>query len=252
MLLVWPLGDDGPPGTRPLATVALMCVCTGASLWLWSLPADAAEGALRWLGVIPADLTEHGRYGIEPSLRLAPLSSLVLHAGWAHLLINLAYLWLFGRGLEAALGHWRLLLLFVAAGIVGEFAQIVAVPTSPLPMIGASGGIAGILGAYALLFPRANILTLTVFWRTSLVVRVPSLLVIVVWLLTELAFLGPPILDKGGTANFAHLGGFAAGLCLVRLVRIRGLSLLQPARTVPFSSVRRRGVGSKRRLSSET
>lgn len=232
-----------------------MLACAGASLWLWSLPTGSAEGALQWFGLIPADLTHGWQPPGAPTELLhwfAPLTSLVLHAGWAHLLINLAYLWLFGRGLEAALGHWRMLVLFVGSGLAGELTQIVAMPASQLPMIGASGGIAGILGAYALLFPRANILTLTVFWRTSLVVRVPSLLVIVVWLLTELAFLDPLTLDKGGTANFAHLGGFAAGLCLVRLVRIRGLSLLQPARTVPFSSVRRRGVGSKRRLSSET
>lgn len=213
-----------------------MCVCTGASLWLWSLPADAAEGALRWLGVIPADLTEHGRYGIEPSLRLAPLSSLVLHAGWAHLLINLAYLWLFGRGLEAALGHWRLLLLFVAAGIVGEFAQIVAVPTSPLPMIGASGGVAGVLGAYLLLYPRANILTLAILWRRSLVVRVPALLVIGLWLLAEFASLGPADAGHGGDASFAHLGGFAAGLLLAPLLRTPGQGLFQPARSAAFSS----------------
>ena len=249
MLYVWPLRDDGPAGVRPWMTLTLMAACTGASWWLWALPADAASAALHGLGLIPADLTQGGWLPQPPvghSRWLAPLTSLVLHAGWAHLLVNLAYLWLFGRGLEAALGHWRLLVLFLAAGIAGEICQITAVPSSHLPMIGASGGISGMLGAYLLLFPRANILTLARFGRTSLVVRVPALLIIGAWLAAELLALVRMNPATGGTASLAHLGGFAAGMLLVPLVRTPGLSLFQPARTLAFSAVRHEGAVNPR------
>lgn len=240
MLLVWPLRDDGPPGARPLATIAIMLASTGASLWLWSLPPDAAAGAVHWFGLIPAGPLHPGL-----SSWIAPLTSLVLHAGWSHLLVNLAYLWLFGRGLEAALGHWRLLVLFAASGLAGELAQILVVPTSHLPMIGASGGISGVLGAYLLLFPRANILTLTIFWRTRMVLNIPSMIAIAAWLMTELASLIHPDIGRGGTASVAHFGGFVTGLLLMPLLRTPGLTLLQPARTLAFSSVRPRGTASK-------
>ena len=105
-------------------------------------------------------------------------------------------------------------------------------------MIGASGGVAGVLGAYLLRYPRANILTLAILWRRSLVVRVPALLVIGLWLLAEFASLGPADAGHGGDASFAHLGGFAAGLLLAPLLRTPGLSLLQPARSAAFSAVR--------------
>lgn len=242
---MWPLRDDGPAGARPWLTLALMVACTTSSLWLWALPPDAAAAALHGLGLIPADLAQgwpapppggHSRW-------MAPLTSLVLHAGWAHLLVNLAYLWLFGRGLEAVLGPWRLLVLFLASGIAGEICQITAVPSSHLPMIGASGGISGMLGAHLLLFPRANILTLARFWRTSLVIRVPSLLIIGAWLAAELLALVRMDPAAGGTASLAHLGGFAAGMLLVPLLRTPGLALLQPARTLAFSAIRHEAAG---------
>jgi membrane associated rhomboid family serine protease len=240
VLLVWPLRDDGPPGAQPLATIAIMLASTGASLWLWSLPADAAAGAVHWFGLIPADLL-HPRL----STWVATLTSLVLHAGWSHLLINLAYLWLFGRGLEAALGHWRVLVLFTASGLAGELAQILTVPTSHLPMIGASGGISGVLGAYLVLFPRANILTLTIVWRTRMMLNIPSIIAIAAWLMAELASLIHQNIGRGGTASAAHLGGFVTGLLLMPLLRTPGLTLLQPARTLAFSSVRSRGTAAK-------
>jgi len=223
-----------------LATIAIMLASTGASLWLWSLPADAAAGAVHWFGLIPADLL-HPRL----STWVATLTSLVLHAGWSHLLINLAYLWLFGRGLEAALGHWRVLVLFTASGLAGELAQILTVSTSHLPMIGASGGISGVLGAYLVLFPRANILTLTIVWRTRMMLNIPSIIAIAAWLMAELASLIHQNIGRGGTASAAHLGGFVTGLLLMPLLRTPGLTLLQPARTLAFSSVRSRGTVAK-------
>ena len=113
------------------------------------------------------------------------------------------------------------------------------------PLQGARGGIVGILGAYLLLFPRANILTLTMVWRSSLIVRIPALLVIGVWLLTEFASLMPANVDGGGDASLAHLGGFLAGLLLAPVLRGPGVSLLQPARTAAFSSVPCRSLGSR-------
>lgn len=243
MLLVWPLGDDGPPAARPLATSGLIVTCLVASLWLWSLPSTAVPAVLLQLGLVPAELLGHWRVpagSAEPASRLAPLTSLFLHAGWLHLLANLAYLWLFGRGLETALGPWRLLALFLIAGLAGELAQSLAVANSHLPMIGASGGTAGLLGAYLLLFPRANILTLAVLWRRSAVIGIPALLVIGVWLALELASLHAPDQEAGGTAAIAHLAGFATGLVLIAIVRPNGMPLLQPARSRAFAITRRR------------
>ncbi|MFO1049380.1 MAG: rhomboid family intramembrane serine protease, partial [Geminicoccaceae bacterium] len=129
----------------------------------------------------------------------------------------------------------RLLALFLIAGLAGELAQSLAVADSHLPMIGASGGTAGLLGAYLLLFPRANILTLAVLWRRSAVVGIPAILVIGVWLVLEIASLHAPDQDAGGTAAVAHLAGFVAGLVLIAVARPSGIPLLQPARSRAFA-----------------
>jgi membrane associated rhomboid family serine protease len=237
-LLLIPLRDDGPPGPRTIATPALMAVCLGVFLWLQLLTPERARAVVERAGLVPAELL--GTWLppsalAEPLPWLAPVTSLFLHAGWLHLLANLAYLWLFGRGLEAVLGAPRFILLFLASGTAAALAQTLGAPSSHLPLIGASGGVAGLLGAYLMLFPRANLRILTVFWNWGAVVHVPALLGLAVWLLIELPGLGRSDTTAGGSASFAHLGGFAAGALLVPLLRRPGTTLFQAARTRAFS-----------------
>lgn len=237
-LLVIPLDDDGPSGPRAVATASLLAVCVGVFLWLQALPAEQARAFIERAGMVPAELL--GTWTppaalAEPLPWLAPVTSLFVHVGWLHLLANLAYLWLFGRSLEVALGAARFLALFLVSGSAAAIAQTLAAPSSHLPLVGASGGVAGILGAYLVLFPLANFRILTVVGTRGAVVHIPALLGLVSWLLIELPGLGRPAPALGGDASFGHLGGFAAGMLLLPLLRRPGTALFQAPRTRAFS-----------------
>ena len=202
------------------------------------LPAEQARDFVERAGVVPAELL--GTWMppsalAEPVPILAPITSLFVHAGWLHLLANLAYLWLFGRSLEVALGAPRFLALFLVSGCAAALAQTVAAPSSHLPLVGASGGVAGLLGAYLVLFPLANFRVLTVVWTRGAVVHVPALLGLATWLVIELLGLGRPAPATGGLASFGHLGGFVAGMLLLPLLRRPGTALFQASRTRAFS-----------------
>jgi membrane associated rhomboid family serine protease len=138
-----------------------------------------------------------------------------VHAGWIHLLGNVLYLWIFGDDVEEMLGHGRFALFFLICGLVAAGSQIAAQPQSRAPMVGASGAIAGILGAYLVLFPTSRVHTF-VFVR---IVPLPALIVLGFWLLIQLISAGPG--GGGGVAWFAHLGGFVAGVLLVAPFRVR-------------------------------
>jgi membrane associated rhomboid family serine protease len=167
----------------------------------------------RWL-LVPADITHGVGYG-------ALLTSMFLHGGWGHLIGNLMYLIIFGNNVEDALGRVRYLLFYLACGAVAALAQVAANPLSTVPMVGASGAIAGVLGAYLLLFPRARVDTLVL----GLVpVNVPAWVVLGLWILSQF-FLQLNTMSVseagGGVAYIAHIGGFVAGLLGIRLLAVR-------------------------------
>ena len=167
------------------------------------------------------------RFGVIPAEWNLPtlLTSQFLHGGFAHLIGNMMYLWIFGDNVEDRLGHWRFLCLYLTSGIVAAIAQIVMMPHSTMPMVGASGAIAGILGAYFLLFPSARIVTLVPFGLFLQTVELPAFLFLFIWFLMQwasgLMSIGQ-VADVGGVAFWAHIGGFITGLI--------GIAILRPQR----------------------
>jgi len=146
------------------------------------------------------------------------LTSMFLHGGWLHLIGNMWYLWIFGDNVEDRLGHGRYLLLYVAGGAAAALAQVAIAPDSRIPMLGASGAIASVLGAYIVLYPRASVYTWVPIFLG--IVRIPAVVWLGLWfalqLLSGVASLGAQ--QSGGVAFFAHAGGFVAGVVLVKLL----------------------------------
>ena len=186
----------------------------------------ALETFLYRLGVVPA----HWLVGSAsdfldwPRLFLSLLTSQFLHGSVLHVASNMLYLWIFGDNVEDRLGHARFLLLYLASGVMAAVAQILVAPHSSIPMVGASGAIAGVLGAYLLLFPSARILTLVplgLFWQT---VELPAFLFLGFWFLLQwiqgLTTIGQ-VADVGGVAFWAHIGGFVSGMLGVVMLRPR-------------------------------
>ena len=210
-----PLKDDNPTRSLPVVTVALILLNVAAFLWQILLPPAAREAAVLQLAVVPARFTTG--VALRPDLLLTNAVSLVtamfLHGGLLHLGGNMLYLWIFGNNIEDAMGHLRFVLFYLLCGWAGSFVQIAASPDSRVPMIGASGAISGVLGAYLVLFPAARVLTLIFVFVFVRIVPVPALIVLGFWLLLQLLSAGGP--SRGGVAWFAHLGGFAAGLLLI-------------------------------------
>jgi len=222
---VIPLKDDTPSVRRPIVTISLIGMCGAVFLWQISLGDAAGRRAVAALGAIPAVLMTDARLPADLDWlpRQATLvTSMFLHGGWLHLLGNMLYLWIYGDNVEDALGHGRYLCFYLLCGVAAFYTQAFSDPHSAYPMIGASGAISGVLGAYLVLFPRARVLTLVVlpFFLTTL--RLPAMWLLLLWfaaqLLSDLA-----VHDGGANVAFrAHIGGFIAGILLVQGLRARG------------------------------
>jgi membrane associated rhomboid family serine protease len=215
-----PLRDENPVSSTPVVTWALLAACVLVFLWQMSLGAPGFNRAIFSLGVIPAVLFGHAQ--LPPEIALVPpaatvVTSMFLHGGWMHLAGNMLYLWIFGDNIEDRMGPARFVLFYLVCGTAAVFAQSLPAPESPVPMIGASGAVSGVLGAYLLLFPRTRVLVLVPIGFILKVIRLPAVWVLGLWFAIQLisSLLAPA--DGGGIAFRAHLGGFAAGLLLAPL-----------------------------------
>jgi membrane associated rhomboid family serine protease len=224
-----PLHDDNPTRDFPVVTVALIVLCS--AVFLWQLGQPQGDLAVLRYGVIPAVLL--GPAALAPELEPLPsaltlVTSMFLHGGWMHLIGNMLFLWVFGNNVEDAMGHVRFVAFYLLAGIAAALSHAALLPASTVPMIGASGAIAGTLGAYLLLHPRSRVLVLVWLGIFVTTMRLPAMVVIGVWALLQVvsAALGA----GGGIAWWAHVGGFVAGLVLLPLLRRRGTVLLDRAR----------------------
>jgi membrane associated rhomboid family serine protease len=236
-----PLKDDVVSQSLPFVTVALIGLNVLVFLYQLSLGidargpgADAAEAFVVEFGVIPCRLT-HSCPG--PLVQVADefphpwvtiFTSMFLHGGLLHVGGNMLYLWIFGDNVEDILGHARFLFFYLVSGLAAVVGQTLISPTSSVPMIGASGAVSGVLGAYLLLFPHATILTLVTFGFFIKFMRVPALVVLGFWIVLQLIngyitvsaqTMGRG--ETGGVAWFAHIGGFLAGMLLLFLIRPR-------------------------------
>jgi membrane associated rhomboid family serine protease len=229
-----PLRDDNPSELRPVLRTALIATCVVAFLWQLSAGAHGGQAVVYALGLIPSVLFGHNE--LPPELDLVPpsatiLTSMFLHGGWMHLISNMLYLWIFGDNVEDAMGHVRFIVFYLMCGIAAALAQAVPDPTSTIPMIGASGAISGVLGAYLLLYPHARVLVAIPLGFMLHTAHLRAGVVLILWFVLQLVsnlFTAP---GSGGVAFRAHIGGFVAGMVLVPLFRRRGYRLFHPPRS---------------------
>jgi membrane associated rhomboid family serine protease len=225
---VIPLRDANPVRQTPIVTIGLIVLCVIAFVieLTVQLNGDAALTRFfdRW-ALVPAQLT--GAFaGSDQTAQVRELStvltSMFLHGGWIHLGGNMLYLWIFGNNIEDRFGRLRFLAFYLVAGIAAALTQVFRDPTSEAPIIGASGAIAGVLGAYLVLYPRARVLSLVFLGFFYQLLQVPAVLVLGLWfalqLFSGLMSLGAGAAD-GGVALFAHIGGFLFGVLIGLVVR---------------------------------
>jgi membrane associated rhomboid family serine protease len=220
---VIPIGDDERARGFPLVVWLLIA----ANLWAFyqELSAPDTDRFINAFALIPYDVT-HLVTLAPPSPPFPPLTlltSMFLHGGWLHIGFNLLFLFVFGPAVEDACGHVRFLAYYLLCGIAGGIAQIVAGPGSHVPALGASGAIAGVLGGYLVSFPFASIRTIVPIVIFPLFLRLPAILVIGLWAATQFLNGFATVSDRaaestGGTAYFAHIGGFCAGVLLIGLM----------------------------------
>jgi len=233
---VIPLKDDVPSRTTPFITMMLIAVNAVVFVYQLSLglesdarAAGAAEAFVVEFGAVPCRLTGAcAAPGDFPHPLMTLFSSMFMHGGLLHAGGNMLYLWIFGNNVEDTLGHGRFLVFYLLSGVAAAIAQTVMNPQSAVPMIGASGAVSGVLGAYLLLFPYATILTLVTFGFFFRFIHIPAVIVLGFWIVLQLisgylsasaAALGRG--EGGGVAWFAHIGGFLAGMALLFLMRPR-------------------------------
>lgn len=227
-----PLHDDNPTKITPIFTVALIISCVLVFFWQWSLTSEAGERAIYSLGVIPAVLFDSRT--LSPELAIVPawmtvFTSMFMHGGWMHLIGNMLYLWIFGNNVEEAMGHGRFLIFYLVCGVAAVFAQVLPNPESTVPMIGASGAISGVLGAYLLLHPHAQVLVAIPFGFYIHTTWWPAGLVLGIWFVLQLVSSAVNQGEGGGVAFGAHIGGFIAGMVLVPFFRRKGVPLFAPS-----------------------
>jgi hypothetical protein len=216
-----PLRDDNPSSTTPVVTRLLILLNVAAFVYELTLGPDLKEFVYDW-GLVPVRLTLAFGYHDEHvgSAVLSIFTSMFLHGGFAHIIGNMWYLWIFGDNVEDRFGHFGFLLFYLAAGVVAAIAHYATNMQSQLPTVGASGAIAGVLGAYLVAYPRARVITLVPLFPFVQVVALPAMVVLGLWFVFQF-FSGALTLGTsavtGGVAFWAHVGGFAFGALAMKI-----------------------------------
>jgi len=213
-----PLHDENPTYHVPIVNYGL--VAANILVFLWQIGLGYTDkSAFYRLALIPLNVTSGFDIGDLRSL----FTSMFMHAGLAHLLGNMLYLWIFGDNVEDVLGHFRYLLFYLAGGLVASFTHILLYPASIVPTVGASGAIAATLGAYLILFPRHRVVSIIPLGFFIQIARVPVLLVLGLWFLLQLfeGALSLGMTQLGGVAFWAHIGGFVFGMLVGPILRSR-------------------------------
>jgi len=212
-----PYKDDNPTSVFPFITISI--IVANVLVFLYEVMAPSGMEKLAYsYGAIPHYILNFEKVQpIHPVLSI--FSAMFMHGGVFHIAGNMLYLWIFGNNIEDKLGHLRFIFFYFFCGIVAAYANAIAGPHSLIPMIGASGAISGILGAYLLLFPRAMVHTLIFLGFFVTVVKIPALIVIGFWAVIQLVngLLSTGFAAEGGVAWFAHIGGFLVGILTIKL-----------------------------------
>lgn len=212
-----PLRDNVKPDIIPIITVALISVNIGVFITELRLTPASLQNLIGLFGMTPLHLGQALDSGsLFPAVYLSLFTSLFLHGGWFHLIGNIWFLWLFGHSVEYCLGHSRFLLFYLGCGLISNLTQFAFDPVSTVSVIGASGAVSGILGAYAICFPRAKIQTLVPLFFIFTIIEIPALIFLGLWFFVQL-YSGAASMEMGGSAGIAwwsHVGGFLAGMLM--------------------------------------
>lgn len=227
---MFPLHDENPTELTPYVTIALIAV--NLVVWIYfqggGFSPEVLYGTICDFGVIPAELT--GRIGEYRGIELMPgisctfrkgswytlLTSIFLHGGWFHLIGNMWFLWVFGNNIEDSMGHLRFLAFYLTGGLVGGLVHIYSALDSMVPTVGASGAVSAVMGGYLILYPTVRVQTLFWFVFIIRIIAVPAWVVLIQWFILQFLYWGSGTGGEGGIAVWAHIGGFIAGLILVK------------------------------------
>jgi membrane associated rhomboid family serine protease len=251
-MFFFPLFDDNPSQRTPWVAWMIIAVCVLVFIWQQSLPPQAERLAYYQFGFVPANAS--GAALLPSEIVVVPawttvVTAMFLHGGWMHVGGNMLYLWIFGDNVEDSMGPVKFLFFYILCGAAAALAQFAIDPASRVPMVGASGGIAGILGAYLVLHPRAAIRTFILIIIFVRFVNLPAWLVLGIWIGGQ--FLAVPSALEGadgGVAYFAHIGGFIAGMVLIPFFKRSDIPLFgsddtpsehRSGQRIPFSEIRR-------------
>jgi len=228
---VFPLRDENPTTLVPFVTVAIIVV--NVLVWLFIQDAGLGTGFVKSLcayGAIPGEITgviRDGTFvplGTQYACRIGGglggaslLTSMFLHGGWMHLIGNMWFLWVFGNNIEDSMGHLRFIFFYLITGLAASGCHVLTAQASGIPTVGASGAISGVLGAYVVLYPNVRVQTLVFFVYIARVVALPALAVLGLWFALQLVQGLFADQAGAGVAFWAHIGGFLAGLALIRL-----------------------------------
>ncbi len=218
-----PIRDDNPTERLPIITVGLIIINIMVFIYQLSLGKGAVDFIYNY-GMVPYFVhnpqAAAGHIYFPPELTL--ITSMFLHGGFLHIIGNMLYFWIFGNNIEDELGHIPFLMFYLICGLAAGFAQLAANPNSQLPTIGASGAIAGVLGAYLIRFPHTRVLTLLWLGFFVRLVYIPAVFVLGFWFILQLLFALPSIGagQGGGIAYFAHIGGFVIGIILFPIFKL--------------------------------
>ena len=231
---MFPYRDDNPTILTPYATIGLIAVNVLAWVVVQGMGMEPAlSRSVCQLGLIAGEILHRAPPGtsvpIGPGVECVitstsawytPLTSMFLHGGWLHLLGNMWFLWVFGNNVEDSMGHGRFVLFYVLCGLAAAAAQTLVNPSSVIPMVGASGAISGVMGAYIVLYPRVRVHMLVFLFIFVTRITVPAWMMLGYWFLLQVLG-GLPMLaqESGGVAFWAHTGGFVAGMIVIWLFR---------------------------------
>lgn len=233
-----PLGDENPTLRTPVMTWALLAAMFAVWLFVEGAGFDSTQlaKAVCNFGMVPGELTHRAPLGAgvpigqglacvidnDPINLLTPLFSMFLHGGWSHILGNALFFWVFGNNIEDSMGSLRFLVFYLVCGLAAAGTHVLVEPSSPVPTVGASGAISGIMGAYLVLYPKVRVNMLFIFVIFFRVIPIPAWLVLLWWFavqvitgLPELSPMNPAV--SSGVAVWAHIGGFLSGVLLIKL-----------------------------------
>lgn len=231
--MIFPFRDDNPVHETPYLTYGIIGLCVLVFIYQAGLPEQALHDFITQHGFVP------GRFFTTPGDEsFTLLSSMFMHGDIMHLAGNMLYLWIFADNVEVAMGRARFILFYLLCGLAAALSHGALIPDSTIPMVGASGAISGVLGAYLLLYPKANVrvfVALYFYWQA---INVPAWVVLGLWFLMQFIGAAGSPADGPGVAFWAHIGGFVAGMALVRFFLRKNEHLFHGRHSRPWQSAR--------------